>query len=267
MTTRVLNSDYPVTAEQIATYRRDGFIALPDVVTGDALVQLREAVENAVRAETPANDKRTPSEKSSYEQLFIQKVNLWRRHPAVREFVVCRRFGNLAARLSGQPARIWHDQALFKEAREGVRTPWHQDAHYWPHQQKDHQITIWIALRDVTAQNGCMSFIPGSHTVKDLPPINLSAPQDVFAMAPQLKASKPVTCALTAGSCTFHHGLTFHFAGPNRTDQMREAFAIIYIPDGTTLSGHPHVVTHPLNLKVGDKLEGDLFPSVSDKTG
>jgi len=260
---RPLDPDYPLTTQQIESYRRDGFIALPDVVNGETLVRLRNAVETAVRSES-SDDKRRPSEKSSYEQLFIQRVNLWRRHPAVREFVLCRRFANLAARLSGFPARVWHDQALFKEPLEGARTPWHQDVHYWPHQKKDHQTTIWIALTDTTIRNGCMSFIPGSHTIKNLEPINLSNPQDVFALAPELKSCKPKTCELKAGSCTFHHGLTFHYAGPNRTQEMREAFAIIYMPDGTTLSSHPHVVTKPLHFQVGDKLDGEMFPLVSD---
>ena len=260
---RLLDIDYSLSPQQIEAYRRDGFVVLSDVVTGEALERLRDAVETAVRAEMP-DDKRRPSEKTSYEQLFIQKVNLWRRHSAVREFVLCHRFANLAARLSGFPARVWHDQALFKEPLEGARTPWHQDVHYWPHQQKEHQTTIWIALRDVTIRNGCMSFIPGSHAIKNLAPINLADPQDVFALAPELKSSKPKTCELKAGSCTFHNGLTFHYAGPNRTQEMREAFAIIYMPDGTTLSSHPHVVTHPLSFKIGDKLDGEIFPLVSD---
>ena len=43
--------------------------------------------------------------------------------------------------------RIWHDQALFKEPMKGNnKTPWHQDAVYWPHTDRWHQTTIWIAL-------------------------------------------------------------------------------------------------------------------------
>ena len=49
---------------------------------------------------------------------------------------------------------------------------------------------------------------------------------------------------------------------PNKSDGMREAFAIIYMPDGTKYDGKKHVVTDPLNLTIGDKLEGEMFPSV-----
>jgi len=41
---------------------------------------------------------------------------------------------------------------------------------------------------------------------------------------------------------------------------MREAFAILFMPDGTRYDGKKHIVTDPLNLNVGDKLEGEMFP-------
>ena len=108
----------------------------------------------------------------------------------------------------------------------------------------------------------------------NIEPVNLGNPQDLYAGAPQTKGLKPVTCELKAGSCTFHHGLTFHYAGPNRTDATREAFAIIYMPDGTTYSGTlmpdgsyteaQHPVTQGQGFKVGQKLDTALFPVVSD---
>lgn len=261
----LLETDYNLTQDQIDAYRRDGFIQLNDVIAGPDLQALRDAVAGAVERES--GGKIDPDRKRGvYEEIFIQKVNLWQRHPDVNRFVMCRRFANLAARLSGRPIRVWHDQALFKEPRTGAKTPWHQDTHYWPHQEKEDQLTIWIALKDATIHNGCMSFIPGTHKLKTIEPINLANPQDIFSLAPQFKGIKPKTCELKAGSVTFHNGLTFHYAGPNKSDGMREAFAILYMPDGTTYSGAGHCVTDPLlpGLKVGEKLDGETFPLVSD---
>lgn len=258
-----VNTDYPLTPEQIATYRRDGFIQLNDVITGPELEAMRNAVAGAVAAESLHDD--PARAKSSYEQIFIQKVNLWTRHEDVKPFVLSRRFANLAARLMGSPARIWHDQALFKEPHTGAKTPWHQDTPYWPQEPKREQTTIWIALRDATIHNGCMSFLPGTHQLLDIEPVNLGNPQELYDIAPQTKGIKPVTCELKAGSCTFHNGMTFHYAGPNRSDGMREAFAIIYMPADTTYNAAPHVVTDPVKatLEVGGRFETPLFPIVS----
>jgi ectoine hydroxylase-related dioxygenase (phytanoyl-CoA dioxygenase family) len=258
-----MDQPYPLSEEQIAQYRRDGFIQLDDIVTGKDLRQLREAVVAAVEAEkAPPDPNRT---KSPYEQIFIQKVNLWRRHPEVARFVLSHRFGDVAAKLSGRAARVWHDQALFKEPREGAKTPWHQDAVYWPHAQRKDQITIWIALRDATTQNGCMSFVAGTHVAGVQEYINLADPKNLFDAAPQFKGVKPQTCERRAGSCTYHNGLTFHYAGPNKSDSMREAFAIIYMPDGTRYDGRKHIVTDPLDLREGDVLDGEMFPRVGSE--
>lgn len=256
-----MESSYPLTQDQIAAYRRDGYIQLNDVITGPALAAMQAAVAAGVAGDAAARDPSRP--KTSYEQIFIQCVNLWQRHEAVRPFVLSQRFAHIAAQLCGSPVRIWHDQALFKEPHTGAKTPWHQDTPYWPHDPKKEQLTIWIALKDVTVQNGCMSFLPGTHKLLDIEPVNLGAPQDLYAVAPQTKGIKPVTCELKAGSCTFHNGMTFHYAGPNRSDAMREAFAIIYMPDGTRYTGEPHLVTDPLKLEKGSAFADDLFPLVA----
>jgi phytanoyl-CoA hydroxylase len=258
----MLNEDYPLSQEQIDFYRANGFIQLDNVITGADLQRLRDAVAAAVASED-IPDRRAKS-RGSYEQLFIQKVNLWQRHSVIKDYVLCRRFGNIAARLAGMPIRVWHDQALFKEPQTGVRTPWHQDAHYWPHTQKKNQVSIWIALQDATTKNGCMSFLPGTQTIDTIPAVNLGNPTDIFETAPQLKGIKPKTCELKAGSCTFHNGLSFHYAGPNKSDAMREAFAILYMPDGTTFNGRGHCCTDGKNHKVGEALGGADFPIVSD---
>lgn len=261
--------DYPLSQAQISAYQHDGFICLEDVFVGQHLQSLRDAVESAVATETrPAETllDGTPRAKGVYEQIFNQKVNLWRRHPKVGEVVTSSRLGNIAARLEGLPMRVWHDQALFKEPlASNNKTPWHQDAPYWPHQDRWHQTTIWIALRDATIENGCMAFVGGTHKIGVLPAVDLSNPQDIFLHAPHIKPVKPKVIELKAGSATFHNGLTFHYAGPNKSDHVREAFAIIYMPDGTTFDGQGHIVTDGLGFTVGQKLEGEMFPKVSDK--
>src|SRR5690349_20778235 len=104
--TSQLDTDYTLTQDQIDSYRRDGFIQLADVVMGSDLEELRNAVAGAVERES--GGKIDPDRaRGVYEEIFIQKVNLWQRHADVRRFALCRRFANIAARLAGRPIRMW----------------------------------------------------------------------------------------------------------------------------------------------------------------
>ncbi|EAR51960.1 SnoK-like protein [Oceanicola granulosus HTCC2516] len=243
---------------QIDAYRRNGFTVIEDIVPADRLADLKAAVEAAVEAESV----RVPDgELSTYDKIFTQKVNIWSRHPDVKAHTLWERFGQVAAELTGGPMRIWHDQALFKQPGfADNRTPWHHDAVYWPHRDHWRATTIWIALEDATEENGCMSFLPGTHALGPLDPVALDDPADIFANAPHLRQVDPVACPLKAGSCTFHDGLVWHCAGPNRSERPRKAYAIIYMPDGTIYTGANHVLTDTLDLTTGAPLAGDLFP-------
>ena len=161
---------------------------------------------------------------------------------------------------------MWHDQALFKEPRRARRRRGTRTRDYWPHKREADQISIWIALKDATIPNGCMSFVPGSHKVGGWSTSAWPTRRTCSTSPRRVPRRKPVTCELPAGSCTFHNGLTFHYAGPNKSDGMREAFAIIYMPDGTHYDGEEHIVTDPLGLKVGDELDGRDVPVGGVKT-
>jgi hypothetical protein len=61
--------------------------------------------------------------------------------------------------------RLYHDQALFKEAGGGI-TPWHADQHYWP-LSTDKTITAWIPLQATPLEMGPLEFSAGSHVIQE----------------------------------------------------------------------------------------------------
>lgn len=255
---------YPLTEEQIESYNKDGYVALPDVLTADELANLRAAADDVLAIQHEERIERSRRD-SDYGRVFVQKVNLWRINDGMRRHVLSKRIADIARRLARVDGiRLWHDHLLTKMPGEGSKqTPWHQDRPYWPMIGYG-QLSCWMALDDVDEQNGCMWFVPGSHALGLLEPINLVTPQDIFGLIPADTGFEPrqVSVPLTAGSCTFHNGLTFHHAGPNTTGHPRRAMVTIYTPDGTGYSGKAHVVTDELlpDLKEGDPLDGEMFP-------
>src|SRR4029079_16461636 len=83
------------------------------------------------------------ADRSPYAQSFHQCINLWEDYPVVRPLTFHPRLGQAAAELLGvDRIRLWHDQALYKEAG-GRETDAHQDHGYWPIRETD-TITAWI---------------------------------------------------------------------------------------------------------------------------
>ena len=143
------------------TFARDGFVVVPDLLTTDELVRFGAAVDEGV-ARRSRHDARTVAEKSRYEQSFIQCQNLWEDCDEVRPLTFHPLIAETAARLLGVAAvRIWHDQALYKEAG-GRETDPHQDQPYWPIVETN-TITAWIPFDGSTLESGAMGYLPGSH--------------------------------------------------------------------------------------------------------
>jgi len=253
------NSPYQLGKEQINSYKENGFISLKNVLTGEALSHTRKVIEAAVHIKKE-KDKRTLSEKSQYEQSFLQCGYLCWDFPAVKDFVFGKRFAGIARDLMQAPgARLWHDQALFKEPHGRV-TDAHQDIGYWPINKGEFTITMWLALNGVPKEKGCLYFYPGSHKLGNKEYV------DIFKKPHQPEVVKGIEKTFTpinAGDATFHSGLTFHGAGENISDEMREGMTVIYLTDGATFnSSDERNATHKscIGLKDGDKIATQYTP-------
>ena len=227
-----LTSDYHVSPQQVADYRKNGHALMRGLATIEEIAAYRPVLLDAV--DRYKRETRPMEERDTYGKAFLQIENLWPKDDAVRRFTLARRFGKVAAELMGvEGVRVYHDQALFKEPGGG-RTPWHQDQHYWP-LDTDNTITMWMPLVDVSAQSGTMRFASGSHAagyVGDLPISDKS--EDALQTLITERGYETTTYGeMSAGDATFHSGWTLHGAPGNPTSIMREVMTIIYFADGT----------------------------------
>ncbi len=244
-------------------FRRDGFVVVPGLLTGDELERFGKAVDEAV-ARRKRHDQRQLAEKSLYEQSFIQCINLWEDSPGVLPLTFHPVIGEAAARLLGiECIRLWHDQALYKQPGGRVTDP-HQDQPYWP-MHEAHTITAWIPFEGSTDETGCMGYVPGSHAVGLRKFVNIfSADQSADILnRPELKNTPPVWVEVPRGGVAFHHGLTVHLAMPNRSARMRRVHTMIYFRDGTTRGREfPHPSVDRPRIRIGETIASDLTPIV-----
>jgi ectoine hydroxylase-related dioxygenase (phytanoyl-CoA dioxygenase family) len=250
----------PVAQEHIDAFRRDGFAVVPELLSAAELDRFGTAVDAAVAARTQ-HDRRRLEEKTRYEQSFQQCINLWEDHPGVRPLTFHTRVAAAAAALLGVAAlRVWHDQALYKEAG-GRPTDAHQDQGYWPIEETD-TLTAWIPFDGSTLDTGAMGYVPGSHRfgVRKFVNIFFGEPEDLI-QAPESRGVAPVFVEVPRGGVAFHHGLTFHLAAANRSGQARRVYTIIYFRDGCTRgSWFPHPSVDRAGIAVGQAIASEVTP-------
>ena len=258
--------DYPLTDEHVAFFEENGYVRCDDVLSAEALEVVRRGVDRG-RAERKgiARDLADDGAKDGHDRI-LQMLNLWELYPEIKAYVFGGQIARMAQQLMGSPTvHLYHDQALIKEPGPSAPSPWHQDQPYWPSKEPG-MISCWMALDDVTVERGCMQFIPGSHRWGEFPPMSFKG--DGPALKDYLSAEQrarwtPTPVELKAGSCTFHHGLTFHYANANTTEHIRRAFVTIYIPAGITYAAEDKMANpfaDSITSQKGEPLRGTRFP-------
>lgn len=259
-----LASAYALNDEAIAEYRRDGHVLLRGVASVEEVAAFRPAIAACVSRK--AKDAPPLAQRDTYHKAFLQVGNLWEEDAAVARFTCAKRFARIAAELMGaEGVRLYHDQALFKEAGGGA-TPWHQDQYYWP-LEGEFCTTMWMPLVDVPEEMGVLTFASGSHRDGCLLARAISEESDAALQKLVDERGYPVArSAMRAGDATFHSGWCVHMAPPNHTERVREIMTVIYFADGLRICepDNPH---RPIDLarffpgqKPGEVAGGPLNP-------
>jgi ectoine hydroxylase-related dioxygenase (phytanoyl-CoA dioxygenase family) len=242
----------------IEAFRRDGFVHLESLLDPAEVAVFRQAVDFAVERRK-RNDTRALAEKTPYEQSFIQCQYLWEDFPDIRPLTFHPKVVAAAAALIGADAmRVWHDQALYKEAG-GRETDAHQDHPYWPIAELK-ALTAWVPLVEIDHDIGCMGYVPGSHR-GEAEYVNIFSEPGSGAALMEKQAAAPVYKPAKPGDVLFHHGLTVHLAKPNRSERTRCVYTCIYFADGCTRATegqHPSLDRE--RIAVGARIDGAATP-------
>jgi len=253
-----LERDHAVSEEEKAAFWRDGFVAIPNVVSSGALLGLRRAFTDLFsRAQLPAMG-------------FPSLEMMWTHEPWSRAFVLSRKLASIAGQLlDAESVRIYHDNALLKSPGCG-RTPWHYDAHHYPI-ASSRIVTAWLPLQPTPAAMGPLEFAKGMDVwklIRDLDFDKFGTAYDAAVIATLEGERVPIEpVEYDLGTVTFHHAHSLHSAGPNRTDFDRMALATTYFEDGARLVDEPTIISGDFEkfmpgIGPGDIIDSDLNPIV-----
>lgn len=164
--------------------------------------------------------------KNDYATLRVEELSSLRQYEAI---------ATCAARLSGASGlRLWHDQLLYKPVDTGnpaANVKWHTDRYYWKTCSSEEMLTAWIPFADVTADDGAMCIVDGSHRWSDQLAVRWDAEDfSIIDNVVSERRAKLVPIVLRAGQISFHHCKAIHGSGANHGSAPRRALAIHFQP-------------------------------------
>ncbi len=185
-----------LSAEQIETYSRDGFVVVPDFVSTEARDRLRQRALDIVDAWEPSEQRSVfttnEQERNSDAEFLASGSTVWcffeeeafdadgeltqpkglsinkighAQHDLDDEFERFSydpRLAEIAADIGMVDARALQSMYIFKQPRIGGEVGCHQDATFL----YTDPITVngfWFAIEDATIENGCLWAAPGGH--------------------------------------------------------------------------------------------------------
>jgi ectoine hydroxylase-related dioxygenase (phytanoyl-CoA dioxygenase family) len=232
----------------VAEYLRSGYVVVPGFLDPAETERLR-AVTDALEAR--AEGVETEDALFDFEpgptsgRPRIQRIKKpHRADPYFFELAAHPRIVAFLSEVIGPDLRLSHSKINMKAAQDGSPLEWHQDWAFAPHTNMSTCVAS-VMIDDCDLDNGAMQVIPGSHQgpLYDHHGADGFFEGAISPATPGLDFTKAAPLVGAAGSVTFHHPLTIHGSGFNRSDRSRrilfleyaatDAFPLFYSVDWT----------------------------------
>jgi phytanoyl-CoA hydroxylase len=240
-----------LTDEQVEFYDREGYLALPHLLSDPDLVGVIAAMEQHVDeiAEDLLSaglieDKRTNSPFASRlaelfagmtDADFLKYGRSWRdRLPGYFDLMSNQKILDTVESLIGSEIfanPVYNTRPKVPGVAAGA-VPWHQDRSYWPDANANPVITVWIPLVDANLENGCLHIIPRTHRTRVL-----SYHRETYSGtgyteldAEHVKTDRAVPLPLAAGGAILFNDRCIHMSTPNRSQTVRWSVDLRYQP-------------------------------------
>jgi hypothetical protein len=259
---------YRLTDEQVSFFHENGFLAGVKMLDDRQIEILRNELGELADVQHPGHGlfyEFHSNESTDPSLVLFHALGAWRITPGFHDVLWNPRFLVAASQLlENKPVRFWHDQLFAKPPKKGGVVAWHQDYSYWTRTKPVAHLTCWCGLDDSTRENGCLQYIAGSHRWGLLPkPViagELEGIRDFLNDEQKKQFENPMYAEVKAGEAIFHHSLTLHGSGENKSDRPRRAFVINVIADGVISDSDEPLLDGVPVVGKGQKMQGQFFP-------
>jgi ectoine hydroxylase-related dioxygenase (phytanoyl-CoA dioxygenase family) len=263
---------YRLTQEQVEFFKEYGYLANIQLLDDEQVAHLNHELDEIKDPSHPKHHlfyEFHSNESGDPNAVLFHSLGHWRISAGFHDVLWNPAFVVAGSQLLGDKAvRFWHDQLFCKPAHHGGVVAWHQDYSYWTRTKPMQHLTCWVALDDVSTENGCIYYIPKSHTWGLLDKPELAGDMEginAFLTPEQKKQfQNKVPVEMKKGYATFHHPLMVHGSYENKSPRPRRAFVLNVFADDTKSDTDGELLQGVPAITKGKKMEGQFFPLLFD---
>lgn len=208
MATEDATADFRLDLEDVRRFHERGFLGPFRTYGRDEMAEIREAIEDTVLDSDDGPQDGVPVHDRHRDRRVVYDL-------VTRPEIVDR-----MAAIYGEDLLLWATHFWNKQPGDAA-IPWHQDGSFWSIEPPVN-LSAWIAIDEVTAENSCVNIIPGSHR-EAIP--HVEAPEeaafDKTADPDAFDPSEAVQMELEPGEFFLFNERTLHQSDANDSDKRR----------------------------------------------
>ena len=209
-----------LTDKQVDEYNENGFIYPIDILSKDEIGDVKNEIDKIEKSWPDQIDAANRNNMHYYSPIFDNIAHNSKLLDSVESLI-------------GKNILVAGSTLFMKEPDNKGFISWHQDGYYQGWEPYNY-VTAWLAITEVTEENGCMWMWPKSHK-ENFKEHKDSVNENNLLTRGQTISNVPidetVPIILKPGQLSIHHPLTVHGSGTNKSKKRRIGFAIqSYIP-------------------------------------
>ena len=266
-------ASFAASAEDIATFRRDGVVLLRGASTEwveTLRAGLQRNLDNPEQYAFPceSNPRGAPGR-------FFDSYCNWQLIPEYLDYVSHSSAASIAGQfMDSDYAQFFHEHAFMKAPGTQRATPWHQDLPYYC-VDGDKTASVYVAL-DHADIDVAVQFARGSHrwnrlyyprVFEDGSAFNDDQPDAGMETVPDIDANRDqydiAAWPLEPGDTIIFDFRTLHGTGDATVGSIRRAFSTRWLGDDVTYCERPGETSPPYvdhGMQHGDRMRSDWFP-------
>lgn len=224
-----------ITNQQREQFNSEGYMIVPEFLDANELEMIRDICDTGIKEiEEKMRSKGVTKDKINVlgKKYFINQPH--KKHPILKSVIFSQKCAEVCRATIGEIAYLHNEQFVVKLTDRATSFAWHQDSGYSVFnggaERHNPYVTFWIALDDMSSENGTISVLPFSREPASRELLEHTWDEKADAMVGYWGNDPGDLVEVPAGSLVVFSSRLLHKSGANVTKRPRRSYFIAFTP-------------------------------------